>query len=247
MVCRHTLQLILIQCAATSPSPSPNRGEPRPSPTYLPTYLLVRSRNNVNLQTHLEEGKMCFYTQYQFSCEDLQTGPLYQHCDQCDCSNGAACLGATHDETPCKVTATCGLVVLSNTIPRSGECRTCRKVPLTDELRIREDIELRYYAIDTAEESLLRHRRRMLRRLRAASVHYYEYVNHQEASIKRLEEAILFLASGSVHKEVYTANFLKNCAQRQVDREIGFLDAQFDILSRKRTEYWTDMTTILDQ
>lgn len=193
---------------------------------------------------------MCYYTQYHFSCEDLQIGPLHHHCIDHECNNGSSCCGAvgtTLDEKLCKDTATCGRVSIHTTVTRSGECRTCRKVLLTDELRIREEIQLRYYAIEMSEESLLRHRRRMFRRLRAASVHYYEVVNQQEENIKRLEEAILFLASGSIHKDFYTANFLKNCAQRQVDREVGLLEAQLDILTRKRTEYWNDMTTILDQ
>ncbi|CAG8953444.1 hypothetical protein HYFRA_00010193 [Hymenoscyphus fraxineus] len=184
---------------------------------------------------------MCYYSQYRFSCEDLQTGPLYRHCDEYDCNNGAGCPGTTNEDTPCRDTATCERAILTNMLPRSGQCRTCRQVLIKDEIRIREDIDLRYYCIDVAEDSLLRHRRRMIRRLRASSVHHY-----QEANIKRFEEAILFLASGSVQKDFYTANFLKNCAQRQVDREIGLLDAQWDLLSRKRTEYWNDMTTILD-
>jgi hypothetical protein len=131
-------------------------------------------------------------------------------------------------------------------VRREGECRTCRKVMLSDERRIREEVQLRYQAIETVEESLLRHRRRMVRRQREPSTNYSDWIAHQEGRVQRYEEAILFLASGSQEKDQYTSDFLKNVAQRQIDREVGILEAQHDVLARKRLECWTDMETMLD-
>ncbi|KAG9228297.1 hypothetical protein BJ875DRAFT_447002 [Amylocarpus encephaloides] len=190
---------------------------------------------------------MCFYTQYQFDCDDFQIGPFVQHCAAFDCGNGAPCLGTDDLTDSCPIASSaCEWMGVTNIVHRDGNCRTCRGVILKDERRIRGEILLRYTAIDVVEETLQRYKQRMIRRQREPSTNYADWITHQENRIERYEQGILFLASGSERKEIYVAVFLKNVGQRQVDREVGVLEVQHEVLERKRLEAWNDMATILD-
>jgi hypothetical protein len=96
------------------------------------------------------------------------------------------------------------------------------------------------------EEILLDHRKRMIRRQRDPRRDHTDWIAHEEGRVKKYEEAILFLAEGSKEKDQYIAEFLKGVEQRQVDREVGVLEAQRDVLQRKRLECWDNMAILLD-
>jgi hypothetical protein len=72
------------------------------------------------------------------------------------------------------------------------------------------------------------------------------WIEEEEARIQRLEEAILFLAAHSQDKEKYVTVFLQNLEHRQVDREVGLLEAKCDVLAFRRTACWDEMGILMD-
>jgi len=120
------------------------------------------------------------------------------------------------------------------------------EVVINDERRIREEIELRNRAIEEIKEWLPWNRKQSICSRRHPIDGEVETIAQWKTRVKIYEEAILFLATSSKEKDRYIRHFLKQVEKRQVDREVGILEARREVLERKRLECWGDMAVLLD-